>query len=77
MSIKKLSLIHIFVTPVPNSHPNVEGIFMPRDMMITVVDLAKVINAKPSPDIKKDMFIGIKPEEKEAIPGLHLSLIHI
>ena len=25
--------------------------------MITVVDLAKVINAKPSPDIKKDMFI--------------------
>lgn len=45
------------VTPVPNSHPFVEGIFMPRDLMITVVDLAKVINAKPSGDINKDMFI--------------------
>ena len=54
--IKEIVPFHV-VTPVPNSHPNVEGIFMPRDMMITVVDLAKVINAKPSPDIKKDMFI--------------------
>ena len=45
------------VTPVPNSHPCVEGIFMPRDLMITVVDLAKVIKAQPSPDITKDMFI--------------------
>ena len=25
------------VTPVPNAHPCVEGIFMPRDTMITVV----------------------------------------
>lgn len=45
------------VTPVPNSHPCVEGIFMPRDLMITVVDLAKVIKAQPSPDMSKDMFI--------------------
>jgi len=27
------------VTPVPNSHPSVEGIFMPRDRMITAIDL--------------------------------------
>jgi two-component system chemotaxis response regulator CheV len=27
------------VTPVPNSHPSVEGIFMPRDKMITAIDL--------------------------------------
>ncbi len=27
------------VTPVPNTHPSVEGIFMPRDTMITVVNL--------------------------------------
>ncbi len=45
------------VTPVPNTHPSVEGIFMPRDLMITVVDLAKVIKAAPSADITKDMFI--------------------
>ena len=27
------------VTPVPNSHPSIEGIFMPRDIMITAIDL--------------------------------------
>lgn len=27
------------VTPVPNSHPSIEGIFMPRDVMITAIDL--------------------------------------
>ena len=27
------------VTPVPNAHPSIEGIFMPRDPMITAIDL--------------------------------------
>ena len=45
------------VTPVPNSHEFVEGIFMPRDTMISVVDLAKVTEAKPSDDINQDMLI--------------------
>lgn len=27
------------VTPVPNSHPSIEGVFMPRDTMITAIDL--------------------------------------
>ena len=45
------------VTPVPNSHPSVEGIFMPRDTMITVIDLCKVIKVAPSQDVRKDMFI--------------------
>lgn len=54
--IKEIVPFHV-VTPVPNSHESVEGIFMPRDLMITVVDLAKVIKAAPSADMKKDMFI--------------------
>ena len=29
------------VTPVPNAHESVEGIFMPRDTMITVISLKK------------------------------------
>jgi two-component system chemotaxis response regulator CheV len=45
------------VTPVPNSHPSVEGIFMPRDLMITVIDLAKVIQVQPAQDVARDMFI--------------------
>lgn len=36
------------VTPVPNAHPFVEGIIMPRDTMLTVVDLTKVTAAKAS-----------------------------
>lgn len=27
------------VTPVPNAHPSIEGIFMPHDTMITAIDL--------------------------------------
>ena len=53
------------VTPVPNSHPCVEGVFMPRDLMITIVDLAKVIKCNPSADITKDMFIITKSETGE------------
>ena len=66
------------VTPVPNAHPSVEGIFMPRDLMITVVDLAKVIKAQPSPDITKDMFIIITSFNKldiafhvDSVVGIH------
>ena len=50
------------ITPVPNSHPNVEGIFMPRDLMITVIDLAKVIKSKPSDDITKDSLFSLLSE---------------
>lgn len=30
---------YIPVTPIPNAHPSIEGIFMPRDTMITAIDL--------------------------------------
>ena len=39
------------VTPVPNSHPSIEGIFMPRDVMITAIDLMNCLGrgeSKPS-----------------------------
>ena len=35
----KESIPYQKVTPVPNSHPSIEGIFMPRDTMITAIDL--------------------------------------
>ena len=31
------------ITPVPNAHPCVEGIFMPRDLMISVINLKRCI----------------------------------
>lgn len=44
-------------TPVPNAHPCIEGIFMPRDSIISIIDLAKCLNLKPSEDKNKDMYI--------------------
>ena len=38
------------VTPVPNSHPSVEGIFMPRDTMITVINLKSCLGQQQSGD---------------------------
>ncbi len=43
-------------TPIPNAHPCIEGIFMPRDEIITIVDLAKHLNMPASGD-GKDMYI--------------------
>lgn len=34
------------VTPVPNSHPSIEGIFMPRDTMISVVNLKRCLGMR-------------------------------
>ena len=45
------------ITPVPVAKPEVEGIFMPRDTMITVIDLARVLNLPASDNINSDMFI--------------------
>ena len=36
------------VTPVPNAHPSIEGIFMPRDTMITAIDLKNCLGRSPS-----------------------------
>ena len=43
-------------TPIPNAHPCIEGIFMPRDEIITVVDLAKHLHM-PAAGPTKDMLI--------------------
>ena len=44
------------VKPMPLSHPAVEGIFKPRDTVITVVDLPKYLGGE-SPKDPKDIFI--------------------
>ncbi|MDF2538199.1 MAG: hypothetical protein K0S76_1220 [Herbinix sp.] len=49
-------------TPVPNSHPFLEGIIMPRDFLISIVDLVKNLNLDDVDDLKREMLIvtGIK-----------------
>ncbi len=48
-------LQYMEVTPVPNTHPSVEGIFMPRDTMITVISLKKSLRLGEQE--KKGLFI--------------------
>lgn len=43
--------------PMQKSHPNIEGIFKPRDTVITVIDLASYLELPPSPDASRDIFI--------------------
>ena len=44
-------------TPIPNAHPCIEGIFMPRDTIITIVDLSKSLSLPPSQNTRSDMYI--------------------
>lgn len=49
-------LINQKVTPVPNAPAEVEGVFIPRDKLISVIDLHKVIQVSHEPS-EKEMFI--------------------
>ncbi len=40
------------VTPIPNSEPSIEGIFMPRDTMITVINLKNCLGLENTVDTK-------------------------
>ena len=42
-------LLYQPVTPLPNAHPSIEGIFMPRDIMISVISLRKCLNIAEEP----------------------------
>ncbi len=63
------------VTPVPNSHPSIEGIFMPRDVMITAIDLANCLQLGESK--KEGLFIVTSFNKLdiafhvEAVVGIH------
>ena len=45
------------VTPVPQSSPFVEGIFKPRNQIITVLDLSKYLNLGQSTSSERDILI--------------------
>ena len=44
-------------TPIPNAQAAIEGIFMPRETIITIVDLAQSLDIPSSEDPSKDMYI--------------------
>lgn len=44
-------------TPVPNSHPNIEGIIMPREELIPIINLMKCLNLNDIDKNKNEMLI--------------------
>ncbi len=45
------------VKPVPHSHPSVEGIFKPRDILLTVINLPKYLTGQSGDTNDRDLFI--------------------
>ena len=52
INVAKINEILLYqpVTPVPNAHPCIEGIFMPRDTMISVINLRKCLGLEDKYD---------------------------
>lgn len=45
------------VKPMPQSHPAVEGVFKPREEVITVIDLPSYLNLEKTDSTARDLFI--------------------
>lgn len=45
------------INPMQKSNPNIEGVFKPRDEVITVVSLAKYLGLGPSDHLESDVFV--------------------
>jgi two-component system chemotaxis response regulator CheV len=45
------------VRPVPNSHPSIEGVFKPRDTIITVYNLPRYLGFPEREETYRDMFM--------------------
>lgn len=45
------------VKPVPHSHPSVEGIFKPREILLTVVNLPQYLTGQNGENHDRDLFI--------------------
>ena len=50
-------LTYTKAVPVPNSDPRIEGIFMPRDEIITSINLSKVLNLRASENEAEDLYV--------------------
>ena len=65
------------INPMPNSHPCVEGVFKPRDIVITVVDLPTYMGYGKKEDNERDILIitnfnrSITAFHVHTIEGIH------
>lgn len=59
INVAKVSEIMVVTetTPMQKSHPDVEGVFRPRDEIVTVVDMAHYLDLPASENPERDIFI--------------------
>ncbi len=50
-------MLYCPIKPMQKSHPAVEGVFKPRDVLMTVINLPKYLNLPESENPEKDIFI--------------------
>jgi two-component system chemotaxis response regulator CheV len=55
--IREILPYNIKPTPVPNSHPFIEGIIMPRDFLIPIVDFTKSLKLADVEELLTEMLI--------------------
>lgn len=60
------------VIPVPDAPPEFEGVFTPRDTVISVIDLHKVLN-RESNDVEHDLLIVCHFNQMDA--GFHVTAV--
>ncbi len=61
------------LVPIPHAAPEIEGVFMPRDRLITIIDLHKVMK-KEIPEDERGMFIICEFNEMDI--GFHVTKVH-
>ena len=70
-------LQYTVINPMPNSHPCVEGVFKPRDIVITVVNLPKYMGFASKEENERDILIitnfnkAITAFHVHSIEGIH------
>lgn len=59
INVAKIKEIMQYTAPtaVPNAHPCIDGIFMPRNEIISIINLERYLHLEPSPDSSHDMYI--------------------
>lgn len=55
--VKEILPYNMKPTPVPNSHPYIEGIIMPREELIPIINLMKCLKLNDIDDKKNEMLI--------------------
>lgn len=50
-------MMHTVIKPMQKAHPVIEGIFKPREELITVIDLARYLGMSASETPERDIFI--------------------